>query len=757
MAAVPTARDGSNGNVPAVESALQDIAVPVLDPLEDGGGDEQTTAAGVDYGEQRARETASHLLGATELWLPPRGWCTRAVQLMCFLIAALVLMLAHVKREYEHEHHAVLNLELERLANVTASARAANSVRAMRKRHEMAMVAAHQRLVEANMTRAEIRQARKQLRAEHDRTNEAMVQLASARKTIRQNEADLQVLRRIIRQREGDLQGLRVEKARLEHVRARLHNRVEKARTASLGLMALLREAERDGDDSVARQSPPLPLSTTPACAPLLQPATHCGGAIAGTGLSAFANHLYRWKERAGQRGRRRVRIMVLGNSVARWHKFRTSVTFRREMQAAFPDLTFETVTGAVEGGFSPSHQLYCGRAQWKTADIVLVHFAELASGARYGAGRQLLQQLLAMQHLLVIVIKHCSLPQLEVLVDSARYSFIRDGELPYENNTREILRSVWFQRDKHHVEMRQSASGMERAVSYLRDEARFELADRALPLELNVTMLDSCILLRSQLRLPSQCVGLRDHGAAGQPSHGYSRAPQSTTRHIRAKFERLATRMFPFNPKARLGDPLHPTEEYSDLQGCAAAQVVLRSVISATVDGAVAVRNSSTAGATADAADATHGNHESGMPWCLRAGDPAFEGAVASNRGWAVKLGGAGGNKRWLHATALGAVIEFQAHLTSPRLAIEYYKHDTLPLGMVRASVLGRTVLLDGRCVAADRCPKGKGFYHRAVILDSISLAAAGKAARVRLEVVPRSDGLDGTAFSVASIVGEL
>ena len=214
MAAVPTARacdDGSNGNVPAVESALQDIAVPVLDPLEDGEGDEQTTAAGVDHGEevdfhsthvQRARETASHLLGATELWLVPRGRCTRAVQLMCFLVAALVLMLAHVKREYEHEHHAVLNLELERLAmqqaNVTASARAANSVRA----------------------------------------------------------------RRTIRQREGDLQGLRAEKARLEHGGARLHNRVEKARTATLGSMALLREAERDGDE---------PSSSTTAAARSLQ------------------------------------------------------------------------------------------------------------------------------------------------------------------------------------------------------------------------------------------------------------------------------------------------------------------------------------------------------------------------------------------------------------------------------------------------------------------------------------------------------
>lgn len=167
-------------------------------------------------------------------------------------------------------------------------------------------------------------------------------------------------------------------------------------------------------------------------------------------------------------------------------------------------------------------------------------------------------------------------------------------------------------------------------------------------------------------------------------------------------------------------------------------------------------------------------------------------------------------------HASGIGATVRLELPaITTPRLAVEYYKHDSLPLGMVNASLswrgsgLRRTahhdiasnaasspapvitrattlpttnrhshvishVLLDGRCTTADACPKGQGFYFSSRVADGLSLAepadgatAAGRSmpsdvrAELQLTVVPRTDGIrnaNGTdEFSVVSIIAEL
>ena len=75
------------------------------------------------------------------------------------------------------------------------------------------------------------------------------------------------------------------------------------------------------------------------------------------------------------------------------------------------------------------------------------------------------------------------------------------------------------------------------------------------------------------------------------------------------------------------------------------------------------------------------------------------------------------------------------------------------------RASI----VRVDGRCVAADRCPTGQGFYHRAVLAE-FGQPESGEGevdeALVRLTVMPRAEegqgGANETEFSVVSIVNE-
>ena len=177
--------------------------------------------------------------------------------------------------------------------------------------------------------------------------------------------------------------------------------------------------------------------------------------------------------------------------------------------------------------------------------------------------------------------------------------------------------------------------------------------------------------------------------------------------------------------------------------------------------------------------------NRHSAEPWCLRAGDSSFAAAVVANTGWAVQTGGAGGSKRWLQARSIGAFLQLRLRMTSPRLALEYYKHDSLPLGTVQATLiwgggggatswpinashpssitttasLGAVVLLlDGRCAEEDHCPKGQGFYHRALLADGlVASVAAPVTGTLRLVVVPREDGSNGTDFSLVTVVSEV
>ena len=117
----------------------------------------------------------------------------------------------------------------------------------------------------------------------------------------------------------------------------------------------------------------------------------------------------------------------------------------------------------------------------------------------------------------------------------------------------------------------------------------------------------------------------------------------------------------------------------------------------------------------------------------------------------------------------ASAALFPLRVPLSTPRLVVEYYKHDTLPLGMVNASLSRpenvdrktHTQLLDGRCTAADNCPKGQGFYFRAVIADGLprargAVGGATEEAELRLTTVPRVDGRAGHDFSVVSVVAE-
>lgn len=183
---------------------------------------------------------------------------------------------------------------------------------------------------------------------------------------------------------------------------------------------------------------------------------------------------------------------------------------------------------------------------------------------------------------------------------------------------------------------------------------------------------------------------------------------------------------------------------------------------------------------------------------WCWQVGRAGLGAArtnvsVVANEGWTLRTGGAGGNKRWLHATSLGATLRLRVPITSRRLVLEYYKHDELPLGLLLAMVrwplhretpairsdslhlpetkqiTATSRYIDGRCVPTDHCPTGQGFYHRDVIADfgNMSIrsqqdADPGSDAMVQLTVVNRQEDRHAardnrTDFSIVAVVGEV
>ena len=536
----------------------------------------------------------------------------------------------------------------------------------------------------------------------------------------------------------------------------------------------------------------------------------------AGSGLEEFAAKLRRLAHASGAASSgstaRRIKILVMGNSVARWNKFLASHVFRRMLHAAFPTINFEVNTGSVEGGFGPSHQLYCGRGEWKDTAVVLVHFAELSGGAEGTShGRDLLEQLMSLpQRPLVIVIKHCALAQLEMLMS---------GGVP--NSSAAIQRSVWFRRDKHHTRMQRDAEGMQQAFNYVSHQARFERGDSLLARSMNATLVDSCDLLRSMLPAsgPSgagssgACArgGTGGGGGGGGGGSASSGGSEATEGRGQSLFELLATRMFPYNAKQGLGDPLHPTPEYSELQGCAAARLVLaaRHMSNSSLLGGQGGSSSSSSSSVVLKQRQQQQQHEPQAqtqqphllrfmrtdhggaaaatakprvtePWCLRVGDAPFESAMMANAGWAVQTGGAGGSKRWLQARSVGAFLQLRLRITTHRLTLEYYKHDTLPMGMVQATLsidakanasvpsgpragtsnggpLSLVHFLDGKCAPADHCPKGQGFYHRAILAEGLDgSVAAPVLGTLRLSMIPRDDGTNGTEFSLVTVVSE-
>ena len=437
--------------------------------------------------------------------------------------------------------------------------------------------------------------------------------------------------------------------------------------------------------------------------------------------------------------------IFVIGNSVARWLKFLTARMVSQVLARRFPNVAFHVANMGkhsntdefTPGGHGPEHLLFCGDlSKLAKADLVLIHFTELA---RIAPLVEMLHRLPTSP--LLVVIKHCTSPQLEIgLVGEERAS---------------ARESAWLarvkQRDIWSVEERRS-----RVAHY----ARSERADAEVVARFNLTSVDSCALLRGILRDDCRL------GGSGMARMGPYQG--DLPRFLREMYFTPAKT----NISKGLADPVHQSPVYSVLQGCVTAALMV-SMPRATGAAAAALPAPAMVAAPSGWCITTRSGARPGvLPLGLRARglrDGALE--VLQSLGWEAKQGGVDGSKRWLEAHQVGSQLTLRIGdvLGMRRLLIEYYAHASLPLGVLRVNVsIGRTswiTQIDGHCKSG--CLPQQGFYFMHVAAERLEEAQMDSvsnrnSALVSLQVVPRmalaaAMGLEkASTFCVVSVIGE-
>lgn len=99
---------------------------------------------------------------------------------------------------------------------------------------------------------------------------------------------------------------------------------------------------------------------------------------------------------------------------VAQQNTYGSATQFIHLIEAAHPAVKLHLYTKDVRGGSDPNRVLRCGSTAYDSADIVLIHYDEFAAK---GSSQQLLWRLKeAPRRPLVLVLKHCQLPQMEAL-----------------------------------------------------------------------------------------------------------------------------------------------------------------------------------------------------------------------------------------------------------------------------------------------------------------------------------------------------
>jgi hypothetical protein len=556
-----------------------------------------------------------------------------------------------------------------------------------------------------------------------------------------------------------------------------------------------------------------------------------------GPGLSEFVSRM---------RSTKSITVKIVGNSVARWNTYLAARAFCDGISVRWPginvtfpqqnpgyhksalfdhdDLSTDVMSELAAGGHGPEHT-FCSLGVLEDADVVLVMYGAWPSGGDVSAyvarQRELFQRLLALPNApLVVAIRHCSLLDFELHMGGAAFVVNATSATARRDKCRVPFDGVY----------RNKACRQERSERFIASlpalgtEARQTRSEEgAMLTELGVTSVDVCRLLAST------------HSGACVSQPYVVQSMYESSHHDASAFDVFQTgRAFSLDAN-KMGDPVHPMAEHAIMQGCAAAKLLTLATPANTslhptqAHSYARQRKESSswclmAGARAPATMRLF----HGCPPCLMvhtagrevsnviapanrscaAGADGFDASQPDrcgcavrasphsptrSRDWRLRVGGAGGSKRWLEALSSGSTLTLMLPVSAPRLLIEYYAHDDKPLAdaSVRlefVAVPGRHA--DGTCASprtlaelppvlidtADcrGCLPHQGFYQVRELLGNVTIWAAllmrhGGAAlirahrvvhgatasvmlRVSIKVVTRDDQAN---FSLAAVIG--
>ena len=123
---------------------------------------------------------------------------------------------------------------------------------------------------------------------------------------------------------------------------------------------------------------------------------------------------------------------------------------------------------------------------------------------------------------------------------------------------------------------------------------------------------------------------------------------------------------------------------------------------------------------------------------------------------GWAIERGGAENSKQWWGSSTVNASLTLQTP-PSNTLELQYYRHHSLPLGLLEVYVDQKlTATLDG-CCASDCIPglSGQGFYDTTVIAHGLDKTVSHTVTLRIIERVSTTCLLLGNTFNFVAVVG--
>lgn len=123
---------------------------------------------------------------------------------------------------------------------------------------------------------------------------------------------------------------------------------------------------------------------------------------------------------------------------------------------------------------------------------------------------------------------------------------------------------------------------------------------------------------------------------------------------------------------------------------------------------------------------------------------------------GWAVERGGAENSKQWWGSSTINASLTLHTP-PSNTLELQYYRHHSLPLGLLEVYVDGKlSATLDG-CCASDCIPglSGQGFYDTSVIARGLDSKVSHTVTLQIIERVITTCLVLGNTFNFVAVVG--